>query len=374
VNTLLVCSVTSAGTLLAGLLPLLRAPAPRPLGLPRVLLAASMAVFAAGSAVAYMILERGSFFLSVNIAYCALAIVAPLLGLAFLLLARRRGATRPARLCAWAALAIAPVAVYATFIEPYRLVTEHTRVPVAARARLPRPLTIAVLSDLQMLHVSAHERDAVRRAMESKPDLILLPGDLTQVGRAGLEAIRGPFHELVAPLEAPLGVFAVHGDCESADDARRLLEGTRVRLLVDESVHLEHEGLALWLCGLANGYGSPRSLAALAEFGAREPRDELRLVLAHRPDVALTLAPGSLVDLVVCGHTHGGQVQLPFLGPPFVLSQVSREVGAGGLSQIDGHRLYVSRGVGWEHGHAPRVRFLCLPEVSVLTLAPDSQP
>lgn len=372
-NTLLVSSCTSLSALLAGLF-LMRARADRPLGIARVALIAFGVALLVASEAGYMILERGSFFLAVNIVYCAVAIVTPLLGLVFLLLARRRGATPLARFSAFLALAIAPVAVYATCIEPFRLVTEHTRIPVAAHAKLARPITIAVLSDMQMLEVSEHEREAIRMAMAEKPDLILIPGDMTQVGRAGLPQIRAAFHELVAPLSAPLGVFAVHGDCETADDARALLEGTRIRLLVDECVHLENGDTSLWLCGLENGFGSKRSLEALAQYDALDAGGELRLVLAHRPDVALTLGPQSRTDLLVCGHTHGGQVQLPFFGPPFILSQVPRSVGAGGLHVIDGHALYVSRGVGWEHGHAPRVRFNCRPEVSLLTLVPDAQP
>jgi predicted MPP superfamily phosphohydrolase len=372
-NTLLVCLCTSLSALLAGLF-LLRASAPRPLGLRRVLLVAlGVALLVAGEA-GYMVFRRGSFFLGVNIVYCSVAIVTPLLGLAFLLLARRRGATRPARLSAFAALALAPVAAYATFVEPYRLIVESTRVPVGVHASMPRALKVAVLSDLQMLSVSDHEREAVRLAMEGKPDLILLPGDLAQLGGERLAALHDAFRELVAPLDAPLGVWAVHGDCESAEGARRLLEGTHIHLLVDECVQLEHDGLRLWLCGLENGYGSKRSLETLADFDSLGAGGELRLVLAHRPDVVSTLAPESHVDLVVCGHTHGGQVQLPFFGPPFILSQVPRSVGAGGLHELGGHKLYVSRGIGWEHGHAPRVRFNCRPEVSVLTLVPQAAP
>jgi len=231
-----------------------------------------------------------------------------------------------------------------------------------------------VLSDMQMVSVGEHEREAVRRALDARPDLILLPGDFAQLGHRQLLEFGGAFRELVAPLSAPLGVFAVHGDCESAADARTLFAGTAVRVLVNESAHLEHEGSALWLCGLENGYGSPGSLAALAEFDALPADGELRLVLAHRPDVVSTLAPASRVDLVVCGHTHGGQVQLPWFGPPFILSNVPRAVGAGGLSELGGHKIYVSRGIGWEHGHAPRVRFRCPPEVSILTLVPEARP
>ena len=96
----------------------------------------------------------------------------------------------------------------------------------------------------------------------------------------------------------------------------------------------------------------------------------MRLLLAHRPDVGLTLPGRPRTDLVVAGHTHGGQVRLPLIGPPMILSDVPREVAAGGLHNLgEGRRVYVSRGVGVEHGgHAPRLRFLSPPEISLLTL------
>jgi predicted MPP superfamily phosphohydrolase len=72
--------------------------------------------------------------------------------------------------------------------------------------------------------------------------------------------------------------------------------------------------------------------------------------------------------LLVAGHTHGGQVQIPFFGPPITLSRVPRSVAAGGFHSLDGRAIYVSRGIGNERGWAPRVRFLAPPEVSLLTL------
>ena len=372
-NTTFVCLATSLSALLFGLWLLGRRPQAA-FDLARVLIVTLGVALLVGGEAAYFAFGERRFFLAVNVTYCAVAIVAPLLALALLVASRRRGATRPARIAALLTLAIVPVALHSTFVEPYDLRTEQQTVELKAHAGLPRPLTVVLLSDLQMLEVSDHERDAIRRTMDAKPDLIVLSGDLTQVGRRGLEQIREPFHALVAPLSAPLGVWAVHGDCETAEDARDLLAGTNIGLLVNETRHLEHEGLGVWLCGLENGYGSARSLAALAAFDALDTHGEARLVLAHRPDVVSTLAPGSPVDLVLCGHTHGGQVQLPFFGPPFILSNVPREVGAGGLHELGGHRLYVSRGIGWEHGHAPRVRFRCPPVVCVLKLGPSGEP
>ena len=78
--------------------------------------------------------------------------------------------------------------------------------------------------------------------------------------------------------------------------------------------------------------------------------------------------PSSRIDLVVAGHTHGGQVVVPGFGPIITLSGVPRAVAAGGLHEMNGNRIYVSRGAGSEQGQAPRIRLFCPPEVSILEL------
>lgn len=86
----------------------------------------------------------------------------------------------------------------------------------------------------------------------------------------------------------------------------------------------------------------------------------------------LDLPERSRVDLVVAGHTHGGQIVVPWYGPPMTLSRVPREVAAGGLHRVNGNAVYVSRGVGMERMQAPPMRFLCPPEVTIVTLASAS--
>ena len=94
----------------------------------------------------------------------------------------------------------------------------------------------------------------------------------------------------------------------------------------------------------------------------------LRLLVAHRPDVIYTLSPSSRIDLIVAGHTHGGQVVVPGFGPLITLSRIPRAIAAGGLHAMDGNRIYISRGAGSEQGQAPRLRVFCPPEVSILEI------
>ena len=94
------------------------------------------------------------------------------------------------------------------------------------------------------------------------------------------------------------------------------------------------------------------------------------ITMGHRPDFALGEIDS---DLLIAGHTHGGQVQVPFWGPVMILSRVPRS-WASGVTKLDRNRtLVVSRGVGMERGGAPEVRFLCRPELVVLTIVPTGK-
>ena len=91
------------------------------------------------------------------------------------------------------------------------------------------------------------------------------------------------------------------------------------------------------------------------------------IVLGHRPDYALGRIDA---DLLLAGHTHGGQVRLPFVGPLLTLSRLPRSWAVGRSELPGGQTLYVSRGVGMERGGAPRIRFLCPPELVVIDILP----
>lgn len=313
-------------------------------------------------------LATRSFFFIASLGWSTLVLATPL---ALLYAALHNRATRPARTVALVGSLLLPaLGWYGTFYEPYRLVEERCDVPIEPRHAPAEPLRIAVLADLQSREVDAHLREAVRRAMAFEPHLIVLPGDLIQIAdRERYLAAAPQFRELLAPLSAPLGVYFVIGNTDTPSLVRHALEGTNVKLLVDETVEVEFAGKRVRIGGAniehwSHDGGSPFS----REFDRREG-DELRILVCHYPSCVEEADPlRSGFDLAIAGHTHGGQVVIPGFGPPITLTSVPREAAAGGLHVVNGRQLYVSRGVGLERGAAPRLRFLCPPEVSLLTL------
>jgi uncharacterized protein len=122
------------------------------------------------------------------------------------------------------------------------------------------------------------------------------------------------------------------------------------------------------VAGIKLDYRSAEAGRTLARLEQARGEGDIRIALAHRPDAVRRLSADTRVDLTVAGHTHGGQVQLPVVGPLTIASRLPRVVGAGGLHELDGRWIYVSRGVGAERGQAPRLRLGAVPEVSLITL------
>lgn len=296
------------------------------------------------------------------------AVVAlPLAALGLALVGWRRGGW-PLRVVAVGGLLLAPVGAYGSFVEPQRLVLERAEVPLSPSREGDGTIRVAVLADLQFDRLGAHERDAIALAMAQRPDVILLPGDYIQGSPAERARELPKLRRLFATLRAPGGVFAVQGDQETAAQARAIFAGSGIRLLEDELVRTRVGDRRVTIAGLALGWRSAEGRAAAAALEARPGDGDVRVLVAHRPDAVRLLSPRSRVDLVVAGHTHGGQIRMPVIGPLETGSALPDAVGAGGLHQLDGRRLYVSRGIGVERGQAPKVRLGAPPEVSLLQI------
>jgi hypothetical protein len=266
------------------------------------------------------------------------------------------------------------VAVYADayHVDPHQLQVEEHGLDLAGRLRERRSGSIRLLhiSDIQTHHVGDYERRVVRAAAGLAPDLVVMTGDYVhrrllpgavETGRELADLLRreGP--------RPPLGTWAVGGDTDGSAIEAQLRE-SGVGWLDDEAVTVTVPGgPAITLIGLAPATSRGRD-GTLRRLIASTPPDSPRIVFGHAPDFILGLQEGPRIDLALAGHTHGGQVVLPFFGPLLTLSDVPRDVAAGGVHQLGPVRVHVSRGVGMERGSAPQIRFLCPPEICVLTL------
>jgi uncharacterized protein len=264
------------------------------------------------------------------------------------------------RKLACAPLAIALVVLgYAFLIEPARLVVHRQDIPGTG---LPHR-RVAVVSDL---HAGANfiDRDKIRRLVDlvngESPDLVLLLGDFFNNGPNGGGQLRlapeDVAHEL-ARLRARDGVFAVLGNHDWWLDGERVaaaLGAAGISVLENQA----QKAGDLWLVGLADAMTrEPDVRRALAAV----PDDAACLVFMHDPDVFPEIP--ARVPLTIAGHTHGGQVRLPWLGRPIVPSRFGQRFAAG-LIEEAGRRLFVTTGVGTS---LYPVRFGVPPEIALLT-------
>jgi predicted MPP superfamily phosphohydrolase len=294
---------------------------------------------------------------------------APALALALATVSLRAGHRGPALAFGAGLALILGVYVEAYHREPLRLRVRRHDVDLARAGAEPRPLRIVHLSDLQTPAIGAHERRALEETLRQEPDLIVLTGDYVQSRlddtRDRAEAdLRALLREL--GFRARFGVFAVEGDVD--ENWPRLFDGTGVACLDDEIATVALPGgRRLSLVGLSVAASRGRRPDALRRLLREAPEADLRVVIGHRPDFVMALPEGERVDLALAGHTHGGQVVLPFIGAPITLSRLPRRY-ASGLHDYRGVTLHVSPGIGMERDTAPQVRFFCPPEVSVLDL------
>ncbi len=287
----------------------------------------------------------------------------PILLLLIAALYRRRRATAGALTVA--AFTLVAIGYWAFRVEPERL--EITRIDVEAR-EIGKPITVTVLADFQTDRIGAYERRVLTSLAATRADIVLLTGDVLQVEARRRASLRESFQSAwrEAGIDPPLGAFAVQGNTDPST-WHRLYEGLPVTPLEDEaaiSAALAAQGLELHGLSLAESFKTRSRL--LPSPSARSP---FRIVFGHGPDFALGLGGA---DLLIAGHTHGGQVQLPWIGPLITFSRVPRS-WASGVTEIPyGGTLVVSRGTGLERGNAPRLRFLCRPEIVVIDLLPSS--
>lgn len=229
---------------------------------------------------------------------------------------------------------------------------------------------VAFLTDTHVASFVRHDfyRAIVERTMGFRPDVILLGGDFVHWEKD----IPLLPETILHGLHAPDGIYAVPGNHDywaNIDGVIAVMTAAGVRFLVNRSLAIVREGTSgderIWLVGIDEVYRGVPDLDAA--FGGTR-NDEVRLGLSHHPDIVDRLTNRRL-DLLVCGHTHGGQIRFPFFGS-VVVPSVHEARYASGFHRVGGVLLYVSRGIG----AIPPVRILCKPEIATFTLRRTPDP
>lgn len=249
-------------------------------------------------------------------------------------------------------------AARSALIEPFRLTVEHRKIFLQ---RLPKTfdgLRVVQLSDIH--HSPFTSREQIERAVETanslRPDIVALTGDYVSKERA----YAAPCAELMGRLRARHGVYAVLGNHDHWTDAALITDLFRaegITVLVNQGIRFEKDGAAIWLAGVDDTMVGLEDLP-LALAGSLDT--ELKLLLAHNP-IILRRAARAGVDLVLSGHTHGGQVTLRSEDK----AVRPRRRLLKGLANLGETQIYVTRGLGTV---VLPVRFGCPPEVSLLEL------
>ena len=250
--------------------------------------------------------------------------------------------------------------VDAFLIEPDWVVEERLTLKSPL---IRKPVRIVQISDIHMEGFGVRHRRALEVVRRAQPDLVVLTGDyLNGAGLRHLSSLRA----FVSGLRARLGVFAVRGNFDFSRDSAVVLREAGIRLLENESVRLDEAGVTV--CGLACVWSLGECEKAFLARAARESGGSFAVVLSHYPN-HVEEPSLAFADLHLCGHTHGGQVRLPFWGAIITLSAAGKKYECGCYRCGNTH-VYVNRGLGMEGGPVPRVRFLCRPEVLVADILP----
>jgi predicted MPP superfamily phosphohydrolase len=246
--------------------------------------------------------------------------------------------------------------LYGFYIEPYWLQVTHVRVASAKLPTAAPPIRLAVISDLHMGRSPKLEPKLPGVIAEQKPDLIFFLGDAMNSTWA-----LGSFKQLMLTLHNIAPVVAVRGnqDHGSIWDGD-VYEGTQVIELRAAEKRVTIRGVELYIWG--QDYDPP---ILLPRYPPPPPGD-FTILVQHSPDL-MEGAVRSKFDLYLAGHTHGGQIALPFYGALITYSYYDKKYESG-LFQEGSTTLYVNRGIGFARWPQPEARFFARPEVTVIDL------
>lgn len=258
-------------------------------------------------------------------------------------------------------------AVYSMFVEPNWLKVENVKLKLPRLPRVFSGFRMGQISDIHMggwMNVDRfrHVADVV---IVQKPDVLLITGDFLTGHRfndGSMQDVKD-LTTVLSPLAKSIPTFAILGNHDywsNPEAVREMLRVCEIPDLTNTVFRLTREDKHLYLCGVDDIWeGDVR----LDDVVSQLMDNSAAILLAHEPDFADTSAATGKFDLQISGHSHGGQVVIPFVGPP-ILPYLGRKYPSG-LYKVVEMFQYTNRGVGMI---TPAVRFNCLPEITIFTL------
>jgi len=263
-------------------------------------------------------------------------------------------------------LSVLLTAIWATLIEPNRLIVRHVSIRIADWPSDLRGLRIAVIGDIHAGSPFIDEkklRRIVDLTNQENPDIVVLLGDYMSPDswhshRIEPELIAG----ILKDLRAPLGVYSVLGNhdwWQGGEQVRRALEANGIHVLEEETAEVHFNNSSFWLLGFADLWTRDQHIQ---ETIRKTPDPARTIALSHNPDMFIHTQRH--MPLMLAAHTHGGQVKLPLFGAPVVPSYFGPRYTAGDVVE-QGHHLFITTGIGTS---LLPVRFRVPPEIVMLTI------
>ncbi len=251
------------------------------------------------------------------------------------------------------------VSFYAFFIEPFHFeITSHE----VSISQEPLRLKVVHITDIQTDYLGKKEKNLVEKVNALRPDLILITGDYFNGGEQSHPRAFRSARYVLKNLEAKYGVYGVSSDSNLPESHFALFEGLEATWLENQSVEIGTENGKFTLIGLSRD--NPDLAKSWADVDPTLPK----ILLYHGPEIFF--APEIIVknpELILVGHTHGGQVALPIIGPVTSATPYGGDIARGWFEK-EGVKMYVNRGIGLEGNWAPRIRFLTRPEIAILEI------
>lgn len=252
--------------------------------------------------------------------------------------------------------------IYGFYFEPHSIQITHKKI-ISKKIHPGQTIHILHLSDLHIERITRREKQLIEKIHQLSPDVILFTGDILNLSYLHDPEAWNAAQEIIQQWNAPGGVFLVSGSpaVDLPEIMPEILKGLPLQRLNDEQKSIEIRGQKISLIGLTCTHLPFEDGPTLKSIIEGQNGVDFTILMYHSPDLA-PIAAQYPIDLQLSGHTHGGQVRLPFLGSLVTGSLYGRKFQAGPYC-IENMLLYISRGIGMEGAGAPRVRFLCPPEI-----------